>query len=174
MKSAPDTIGYGEFEAILAELHGIPEDERKAIRARLRVMRDAGIPSVAKPGKGARVSYRFEDLWEAHLALRLEQFGMPLERVRHLIEDSDGQRRWFKLMRRCEANHSCDALAFLVPLGFHADAKNQNRLADRVIVRSDQLGEVVGLHDAGSARVYGVINLSKLARECESAFQKAG
>jgi hypothetical protein len=72
MKPESGTIGYGEFEGILSELHRIPETGRKAFRARLRFMRDAGIPSVAKPGKGARVSYRFEDLWETHLALLLE------------------------------------------------------------------------------------------------------
>jgi hypothetical protein len=173
MKSAP-TIGYGDFEAILAELHGIPENARKAFRARLRVMRDAEIPSVARPGKGARVSYTFEDLWEAHLALHLEQFGLPLERVRYVIEDSDGKRRWFKLMRRCEANHSCDALAFMVSLRFHGDAQDKKRSADSVIIPSDQLNEARRFHDAGGARVYAVINLSKLARECESAFQNAG
>jgi hypothetical protein len=174
MKSTADTIAYGAFEAVLAELHGIPEHGRKAFRARLRVMRDARIPSVARPGKGARISYRFEDLWEAHLALHLEQFGLPLERVRHVIEDSDGKRRWFKMMRECEAKHSCDALAFMEFLRFHTDAQDIERRTHKTIVRSDQLEKALRFHDAGGARVHAVINLSKLAKECESAFQKAG
>jgi hypothetical protein len=174
MKPAPDAIAYGDFEAILAELHGIPADGRKAFQARLRVMRDDGIPSVAKPGKGARVSYRLEDLWETHLALHLEQFGLPLERVRDVIEDSDGRRRLFKLMRGCEANHSCDALAFMTVLRFHGSAQKKKLEARNVVVRSDQLGDAVRFHDAGAAQLYAVINLSKLARECASAFQKAG
>ena len=173
MDSAPNTIGYGEFEGIVAELHRIPETGRKAFRARLRVMRDGGIPSVASPGKGARVSYRFEDLWETHLALHLEQFGLPLERVRFVINEEARKCHWFNLMRDCEQKHSCDAWIFMEHLRFHAGARDAERSAYGVIVPSEQLAEVIRFHDV-RAMVYAIINLSRLTRECESAFQKAG
>lgn len=174
MKPESDAIGYGEFEAILAELHRIPETGTKAFRARLRVMRDAGIPSVAKPGKGARVSYRFEDLWEAHLALHLEQFGLPLERVRFVMETTAGKGRWFKMMRDCEKEHSCDAWLFMENLRFHASARATELSTHNVIVPSDQLEKYRRRLDAGRVMVRATINLSKLCRECESAFRNVG
>jgi hypothetical protein len=174
MDSPPDTIGYGEFEAIVAELHRIPETGRKAFRARLRVMRDAGIPSVASPGKGARVSFRFEDLWEAHLALHLEEFGLPLERVRFVIEEGVRKDRWFRKMRDCEQKHSGDAWIFMEHLRFHAGAQDAERSFFGVIVTAEQLAKAISAHAGARAMVYGLINLSMLTRECESTFQKAG
>jgi hypothetical protein len=174
MDSAPGAIGYGEFEAILAELHRLAETGRKAFRARLRVMRDAGIPSVASPGKGARVSYRFEDLWEAHLAVHLEEFGLPLERVRFVMEEGARKDQWFTLMRDCEKKNSGDAWIFLEHLRFHTGARDAERSFHGTIVPADQLAEAIRFHDASRAMIYATINLSKLTRECESAFQKAG
>lgn len=77
---------YGTVEAILADHFGVGPEDIKAFRSRLRVLRDKGIPSVEKPGKGSRVRYSFKDLWELRFALDLESIGLTPMRVLHLME----------------------------------------------------------------------------------------
>ena len=68
---------YKAIEEILSRLHRVSPDEAKAFKSRLRILRDAGVPNVARPGKGARVSYSREDLFMAHLGLTLDAAGFP-------------------------------------------------------------------------------------------------
>jgi hypothetical protein len=76
---------YRFVEDALASLHAVPAQGRGAFRSRLRVLRDAGVPSVQKVGKGSRVDYSFEDVFEMHLGLHLEHFGYPPDRVRFVV-----------------------------------------------------------------------------------------
>jgi hypothetical protein len=78
---------YGTVEAILAD-HFHVREGIKAFRSRLRVLRDKGIPSVEKPGKGSRVTYSFKDVWELRFALDLESIGLTPMRVKILVEDA--------------------------------------------------------------------------------------
>jgi hypothetical protein len=82
---------YRFVEDSLAELHAVPPKSRGALRSRLRVLRDVGVPSVQKVGKGSRVDYSFDDVFEMHLGLHLEHFGYPPDRVRFVVSRLRGK-----------------------------------------------------------------------------------
>src|SRR5258708_6950629 len=94
---------YRDIESILAELHGVtPDDRGGAVRSRLRVLRDMGVPAVEKPGKGASVTIKLLVLGEMHLVLLLERFGLPPASVKFVLEDRLGWLRWYAAMRQRE------------------------------------------------------------------------
>jgi hypothetical protein len=77
---------YREVEAWLARLHHVDEEGAGAFRARLRVLRDLGIPKMPKVGKGARVHFSKDDIAELHLALTMSEFGLAPSRIAKTIE----------------------------------------------------------------------------------------
>jgi hypothetical protein len=77
---------YRDAEAFLAELHRVREDDMGAFRARLRVLRNMGIPSLPRVGKGARVEFSSEHVSELHLALTLGEFGLPPTRIVQIVD----------------------------------------------------------------------------------------
>lgn len=52
-----------------------PQDQ-KAFRARLRHLRNLGVPSVEKVGKGTQLTYTRKHLWQIYLALELTKLGV--------------------------------------------------------------------------------------------------
>ncbi|ACB96240.1 hypothetical protein [Beijerinckia indica] len=78
---------YGTFEAILSRLHKIKSEEEKAFRSRLRILRDINVPNVRRPGKGARVDYRFSDLFITHLGLIYDKAGFPPSIIKEIVEE---------------------------------------------------------------------------------------
>ena len=69
-------LRYGQIEQALAEILGVPSLERtRAFRARLRHLRNIGIPELPKPGTGQSVAYSYEHALELLVALRLESIG---------------------------------------------------------------------------------------------------
>ena len=175
---------YRNIESILAELHGVPPDDRVgAFRSRLRVLRDMGVPAVEKPGKGSRVSYKFLDLWEMHLALLLERFGLPPAGVKFVLEGQLGGRGWYETMREREMREremrerekqtTADIWVHMryfsmnLEDGIPAPVTLIETL-DHIVLEIKRLDEMKTLKTA----VVGLINLSKLTRECESAILK--
>jgi hypothetical protein len=191
-------MDYGTFERILADLHGVTLTGRKAFRSRLRVLRDAGVPAVVKPGKGSKVDYRFQDLWEAHLALNLERFGLPPLRVQLFTKAAED---WIELLRLWRATTSEDIWAYMMFFEPRKPASLEGR-------RMTRIGNWVGLPPVDSytrinvpeyrqkglqlristldtcvkflknteierhpAAVYALINISEIDRECMMAVQ---
>jgi hypothetical protein len=163
---------YRDIESILAELHGVtPEDRGGAFRSRLRVLRDMGVPRVDKPGRGSRVSYKFLDLWEMHLALLLERFGLPPASVKFVLEGRVGWLRWYDEMREQEKQATSD---IWVHMRYFSVNLEQGIPAPITLIRP--IDEIViaikRLDEKEQAAVIGLINLSKLTRECESTILK--
>jgi hypothetical protein len=74
----PEAFQYGQTEAALADLMGQNTKEaRKAFRARLRHMRNIGVPCIPKIGSGRRIAYTKAMILEMLLTLRLERAGFP-------------------------------------------------------------------------------------------------
>jgi hypothetical protein len=124
---------YQELELALADRHEVPEKDLGAFRARLRVLRDMGIPSVEKPGKGRKVEYDFADLWEASFALTLERFGLPHARVANVVARYLRKSDTIKEVRRKEKKCKADVWVNLLLLGFESErgasiAENPNEL----------------------------------------------
>jgi hypothetical protein len=68
---------YAMAETVLARLHAASEDaQRAAFRARLKHLKRLGIPSGINPGRGKRVSYAGEQIFEWAFCLELAEFGI--------------------------------------------------------------------------------------------------
>jgi hypothetical protein len=66
---------YSQFEKILADTFSIKEKGLGAFRARLRHLRNLGVPDVPQRGSGNTVIYKADDLLTALVALQLQTLG---------------------------------------------------------------------------------------------------
>jgi hypothetical protein len=87
-------LEYRDIEARLAELHSIHEEDLGAFRARIRVLRNMGVPDLPRVGKGARVGFSPDDIAELHLVLTLGEFGLPPARIVQIITKVKGLSQW--------------------------------------------------------------------------------
>lgn len=164
---------YRDIEFILAELHGVtPADRGGAFRSRLRVLRDMGVPAVEKPGKGSRVTYKFLDLWEMHLALLLERFGLPPAGVKFVLENKLGWLGWYDTM--LEERKKQTTSDIWVHMRYFS--VNLEKGIPELVTLIRPLDEIVlaikRLDEKEQTAVIALVNLSKLTRECESAILK--
>jgi hypothetical protein len=172
---------YRDIESILAELHGVTPDHRAgAFRSRLRILRDMGVPAVEKPGKGSRVGYSFGNLWEMHLALLLERFGLPPARVKFVLEDRLDWLGWYDTMREREKREREKQTTGSPPPDIWVHMRYLSRnLEDGIpapVTLIEPLDKIVSeierMDEEAETAVIGLINLSKLTRECKSAILK--
>ena len=68
-------FSYAQLEAILAKLHASEAWQVSAFRARLKHLKRLGIPLGANPGKGKRVEYTKEHLYQWVFCLECAQLG---------------------------------------------------------------------------------------------------
>jgi hypothetical protein len=164
---------YRELESILAELHGVTQDDRGKFRARLRILRDIGVPAVMKPGKGSRVTYQFLDLWEVHLGLLLVHFGLPPAQVKFVLEDKVGWLGWYEKMRELEKQTTADIWAHVMYFR-HSIEDETPGLVTLIKPLDDIFLDIKCMDEKKTVRaaVIGLINLSKLTRECALAMPK--
>jgi hypothetical protein len=66
---------YGQFEKALVELFSIRESNLGAFRARLRHLRNLGVPKIPKRGSGNTAIYKTEDILATFVALALQTLG---------------------------------------------------------------------------------------------------
>jgi hypothetical protein len=72
-----EQLRYPAVETALAEvLHIAPEDQPRAFRARIRHLRNIGVPGIAHPGQGRAADYCVFDALEILLGLRLQSLGV--------------------------------------------------------------------------------------------------
>jgi DNA-binding transcriptional MerR regulator len=83
---------YREVVAHLVRFHQIDGDGLPAFKARIYILRKAGVPPIEKVGTGSRADYSLDDLTELHLALSMTEFGFSPARIAQIIE----QLRQFK------------------------------------------------------------------------------
>jgi hypothetical protein len=147
---------YRELEAALLQLHKIKPANVRAFRSRLRLLRDIGVPNVVKPGKGSQVEYGFEDLWQAHMGLSLGIFGFPPLRVKYVTDKRDD---WVEYVRDLEVEVLAD-----IWIGITRQQVFTESL-DKLINRLRESQKL-----PASAGVIGLLNASKMTRECENSF----
>jgi hypothetical protein len=66
---------YNEFEKALVDIFGVKKKNLGAFRARLRHLRNLGMPKVPKRGSGNTVVYKTVDVISAFVALELQALG---------------------------------------------------------------------------------------------------
>jgi hypothetical protein len=75
---------YKHVEAALAQVFEIDSRKMARFRARLRHLRELGVPALPKPGSGQQIAYRRDHAIAALIALKLEQVGMPPQKAAHV------------------------------------------------------------------------------------------
>ncbi len=81
------SLSYAEAEAVLARLHGAREDVQKnAFRGRLKHLKRLGIPLNSSPGRGSKVDYFEDELFQWAFSLELAEFGIDPSTIARLVE----------------------------------------------------------------------------------------
>ncbi len=78
---------YGQVENILAKVIGIKSEGRSAMKARLRHLRNIGVPELPRPGSGQKVLYSRKQAMEMLFALGLENVGQTPRTAAMLAKD---------------------------------------------------------------------------------------
>jgi hypothetical protein len=79
-------VTYAVAEGILARLHGVDaEAQRGAFRGRLKHLKRLGIPLDSSPGKGKKIKYSIEQLYQWAFCLELEEFGLDPALISALV-----------------------------------------------------------------------------------------
>jgi hypothetical protein len=70
-------LQFRHVENALVRLFAVDDSCLGAFKARMRHLRNLGVPNIAKPGSGERVEYTREGVVGLALALELERLGRP-------------------------------------------------------------------------------------------------
>jgi hypothetical protein len=130
-----------------------------------------GRPCGREARQGSRVSYSFENLWEMHLALLLEHFGLPPARVKFVLEERVGWLGWYDKMREKKKLTTADIWVHM--RYFSKNLEDGSPAPVTLIAPFDEIVRAIERLDKEQpTAVIGLINLSKVTRECESAILK--
>jgi hypothetical protein len=100
-------VTYGEAEGILAQLHEVAEaTQRAAFRARLKNLKKLGIPLGSTPGRGKKITYVRDDLYQWAFCLECAQFGFDPTAVVETVKKSwDYIKECFKQAEEIKDDH---------------------------------------------------------------------
>jgi hypothetical protein len=73
--NARDSLQYRQIEAALADLMRVDRKSIGAFRAKLRHLRNIGVPQLPSPGSGRQIEYSRRHALELIIALELEKLG---------------------------------------------------------------------------------------------------
>lgn len=114
-------VTYAQAEGVLARLHGANGDaQRKTFRARLKHLKKLGVPLGVEPGRGKKISYAEEQLYQWAFCLEVAEFGLdPTHIVRVLREHWDEIKKHFNAEASRDFN---DELLFVLRPAFLSQA----------------------------------------------------
>jgi hypothetical protein len=81
----PD-LRYKDVELALAVMFSVGEDEIGAFRARLRHLRNIGVPRLPKVGSGTQITYTRRHAFELAIAFQLGVCGVSPKYIKALVE----------------------------------------------------------------------------------------
>jgi hypothetical protein len=80
---------YATVETALARLHDAgPEVQTGAFRGRLKHLQRLGLPLGEKPGKGSRIDYDAQQIWQLAIALELAEFGIDPTKIVNIVKNA--------------------------------------------------------------------------------------
>ena len=156
-------LRYGEVEAILASVHWIYPGEIKAFRAKLRHMRNIGIPEgIGEPGKGKVLRFTKEQVLEMLISLDLQAAGWAPYDTQQIVS------KIVKDWKLAGAEEAPDHYAVLsLSIGGNALAPKYSVSMCKGFERAS------ALVSQNSSRLHTVINVSASARSLDEALGKA-
>ena len=157
-------LRYGEVEVVLASIHWIPHYERKAFRAKLRHMRNTGIPEgLDEPGKGRVLRFTKEQVLEMLISLDLQAAGWAPYDTQQIV--SKIVKDWKAVGAEDEDVDHYAVLSLSI---------SSNALAPKYAVNICKGFErASALVSQSSTRLHTVINISASARSLDEALGKA-
>lgn len=81
-------LAWREVDALLAQLHGIPDEKRLAFHARIKHLQVRGFPEGTNTGSGKRARYTFSKLMQLVVAVELMQTGVVPQMTVKLVSGS--------------------------------------------------------------------------------------
>jgi hypothetical protein len=81
---APRTFGYAETETALAKMFDATDVQRTSFRGRIQHFRKCGLPQ-KRTGKGSRVRYSAEDIFQLVLAFEFAELGVDPKLIIQII-----------------------------------------------------------------------------------------
>ncbi|RVD35618.1 hypothetical protein EN741_27435 [Mesorhizobium sp. M4B.F.Ca.ET.019.03.1.1] len=154
-------LTYAAAEAVLAGMYGLGSDiQGKAFRARLKHLKRLGVPLGSNPGRGTKIWYHDEQLFQWAFCLELAEFGVDPTMVVSFIRTS-----WEDIFEHFkEARHRpqgpTELCFYAEPRFMAAQVSGEGKPFD------------YQWRDAGKVRIAGtrrclVINLSAMVREMD-------
>jgi hypothetical protein len=81
------SVSYAEAETVLARLHAASGDVQKnAFRGRLKHLKRLGIPLNSNPGRGSKIFYFEDELFQWAFSLELAEFGIDPATIARFIQ----------------------------------------------------------------------------------------
>lgn len=87
-------LRYKQVEASLADVFEVKPKKLGAFKARLRHLRNLGVPDLPKPGSGAQIDYEPEQVLAMLVALQLQAMGNNPRTVAQVANEV--VRRWYR------------------------------------------------------------------------------
>ena len=94
---AMQSLRYQQVEIALVRMHDIQDKDLNRFRARLRNLRNLGIPDLPKVGSGKQIAYTQDHLEELSLAVELMNFGLSPSHIASFMRrqrDKQNIRKW--------------------------------------------------------------------------------
>jgi hypothetical protein len=161
--SAPQSevgLTYGVVEAVIAEVLGIEPEGIGALRARLRHLRNLGVPGLPRPGSGKKIRYSRRQAFEMLTTMILEHGGFTPRLAISAAQDIIGGAR--------QLADDEDVYALFVTASDATAPEQEARLVyGRFVSGEKELLEELKELGAGF-----FLNVSALARNFENALAK--
>lgn len=153
------SLGYKQVETALADVLEVKPDDMGAFRARLRHLRNLGLPELPTPGSGQRIDYSDDQAFVMLLALELEDVGLAPRSAATIAQSIARMHRSLRGALRLSADGNF--YAAVTPKG----AKQWTALSTRAALDKFL---------ARARRGFCLLNLSFCARKLERALRDAG
>jgi hypothetical protein len=158
-------VTYAQAERILAQLHQIAEaTQRAAFRARLKNLKKLGIPLGSAPGRGKKITYSRDDLYQWAFCLECAQFGFDPTAVVETVKKAwDFIKRCFEQAEQIREDH---VLMMIDPafMSKALDHRGRHFIDGAEIAFPEHVGTRI---KGGSYKRAAVFDLTRIVREID-------